>query len=337
MGSSSAPFAWERTDLSEAALEALGAAVCVIDSEGRVARWNQAATALTGISADRIRGSIFLETLPLPSDIDEWKREFERISALPAPGRFESRWRIHDGLHLPLAFSCSAVRDRAGNVEYFVCNFTDSLSRRIIAERIEESRYMSRFLHDTISQDLIALSYNVSYLETAAKGEAALTHTRAAVDLVDRCCRYIRILSFMMSPPSPPETALEASIEQYTDYMREEAGLVLTADIDSIPVTVRPEAQLLLFVAVQQWVAQGIRTRRKPTISVRLGSRGARTVLEMETLFDASVPPPQSPHAGWAVIRDRTLALGGEFHIDGDSNRVFAAISLPESPYHEPR
>jgi PAS domain S-box-containing protein len=201
MGSSSAPFAWERTDLSEAALEALGAAVCVIDSEGRVARWNQAATALTGISADRIRGSIFLETLPLPSDIDEWKREFERISALPAPGRFESRWRIHDGLHLPLAFSCSAVRDRAGNVEYFVCNFTDSLSRRIIAERIEESRYMSRFLHDTISQDLIALSYNVSYLETAAKGEAALTHTRAAVDLVDRCCRYIRILSFMMSPP----------------------------------------------------------------------------------------------------------------------------------------
>jgi PAS domain S-box-containing protein len=341
MGSSSTPSAWERTDLSEAVLDGVGAAICVIDSAGRVVRWNQAATALTGISSDRVRGSVFLETLPLPSDIDEWKREFERISALPALGRFESRWRIHDGLLLSLAFSCSVVRDRAGKVQYFVCTFTDSLSREIMTDRSEELRYMSRFLHDTISQDLIALSYDVSYLEDTALDQPAQTRIRSALEVIDRCCRYIRVMSFMLAPPSPPEISLEASIGQYTDYMREEAGLAVTADIDPVPVTVRPETQLLLFAALQKWVVQGIRTRRKPRISVRLKNLSARTVLEMETLCDPPVPPadprPQSSRAGWAVIRDRTLALGGEFHIDGDSSRVFAAISLPEFPDHEHR
>ena len=193
---------------------------------------------------------------------------------------------------------------------------------------------MSRFLHNTISQDLIALSYNVSFLDTAALAPSARTHASEALSLIDRCCRYIRVMSFMLAPPSPPETALEESIGQYTDYMREEAGLAVIADIDLVPVTVRPEAQLLLFAALQKWIAQGIRTRGKPRISVILKSHGARTVLEMETLSDASVPPmeprPPSPHAGWAVIRDRIIALDGEFQLGGDSTRVFARISLPD-------
>jgi PAS domain S-box-containing protein len=334
MGSSSAPPGRERTDLSEAVLEALGVAVCVIDSAGGVVRWNQAATAVTGISSDQILGNVFLETLTLPSDTNDWKREFERISSSSAPRRFETRWRIHDGSLLSLTCSCSAIRDKAGNVEYIVCTVNDSTSSEFITDRIAELRNMSRFLHDTISQDLIALSYNVSYLETAVLDQTAQTRTKAAVDLIDRCCRYIRVISFMLAPPSPPETPLEAAIGQYTDYMREEAGLAVVADIDPIPATVRPEAQLLLFVALQKWVAEGIRTRRKPQISFRLRSRGDRTVLEMETVCDTSVPPleprPPSPHAGWAVIRCRTLALGGEFHIGGDSSRLFAAISLPE-------
>jgi signal transduction histidine kinase len=228
------------------------------------------------------------------------------------------------------------VRDRAGNVQYFVCTFTDSLSREFMTDRIEELRYMSRLLHDTVSQDLIALSYDVSYLENAALDQPAQDRIRSALNLIDRCCRYTRILSVMLAPPSPPEITLDSSIRQYADYMREEAGLAVISDVDPVPVTVRPDVQSLLFAAFRKWIAQGIRTRRKPRISVRLRNRGARTVLEMETLYDVSVPPPelrpQSPRAGWAVIRDRTLALGGEFHIDGDSSRVFAKMSLPEFP-----
>jgi signal transduction histidine kinase len=288
---------------------------------------------LTGISSDRIQGHIFQHILLYPDDFDRWNFEFARISAGSDPRQFETRWRIHDGSPLSLAVSCSAIRDTGDNVRYIVCTVIDSLSPVLMTDRTAESRDMARFLHDTISQDLVALSYNVSYLETIAVNQPARAHAESALDLVDRCCRFIRAMSFMLAPPSPPETSLEESIRQYVDYMREETGLQATACIDSVPVTVPLEAQSLLFAAVQKWIEQGIRTLGKPAISVRLWNRGSGTVLEMETVRCASAPPvesrPRSPNTGWALIRERTRALGGEFSIDGDSTGIFARISFP--------
>src|SRR5580700_9436167 len=102
MGHSFAPLPAGSTDLSAAILDGVGAAVCVIDSEGHVVHWNVAAAALTGITSDRIHGQIFLKTLPAPSDIDDWKREFQRIYDGLAPRDFESRWKSHDGSLLSL-------------------------------------------------------------------------------------------------------------------------------------------------------------------------------------------------------------------------------------------
>jgi PAS domain S-box-containing protein len=321
-------------DLSGSALDAAGAAICVVYPDGRIVRWNRAAAALTGLSADRIQGHIFHPILLFADDVDRWKHEFERISAGFGPRRFETRWRMHDGAPLSLTVSCSAIRDSAGQVQYIVCTVNENLSRELITDRAAEFREMARFLHDTISQDLVALSYNLSYLETMALSQTERTHTSSALELIDRCCRFIRAMSFMLAPPSPPDTTLEESIQQYMDYLRDETGLVLTAGIDPVPASVPLEAQSLLFVAVQKWIAQGIRTRGKPAISVRLGNRGAGTVLEMETVCMAPAPlvepRPQSPHTGWAVIRERTRALGGEFNMAGDSTRAFARISLPD-------
>jgi PAS domain S-box-containing protein len=320
--------------LSEFALDVASAAICVVDPDSRIVRWNQAAASLTGISSDRIKGHIFQSILLFPDDVNRWKRELARISAGSGRRHFETRWKIHDGSALPLTVSCSAIRNSGGNVRYIVCTVTDSLSPTLMMDAIAESRDMARFLHDTISQDLVALSYNVSYLESIAVNQPARSHAGSALDLVDRCCRFIRAMSFMLAPPSPPETSLEESILQYVDYLREETGLRATACIDPVPARVPLEAQSLLFAAVQKWIAQGISVRGKRAISVHLGNRSAGMILEMESVRLVSEPSvesrPRSLNTGWALIRERTRALGGEFTIAGDSTRIFARISLPD-------
>jgi PAS domain S-box-containing protein len=323
-----------RTDLSEAIVDAVGSAVLVIDSEGYAIRWNPAAAALTGISADRIQGQVFQQILLFPDDINRWNGEISRILAGFSPRHFETRWKSQDGSPLSLTAFCSAIRAPAGHVQYVVCNVIGNLSRELMTDRTAEFRDMARFLHDTISQDLVALSYNVSYLETTALDQPARSHTGSALDLIDRCCRFIRVMTFMLAPPSPPETTLEASIEQYVDYVRQETGLTVITGGDPVPVTVSIAAQSLLFAAVQKWVAEGVRTRGKPAISIRLRNRGAGTVLEMERFVVASAahtePRSRPHHTGWTLIRERTRALGGKFDIAGDTTRVFARISLPD-------
>jgi PAS domain S-box-containing protein len=318
----------EKTELSESIIDAVASAILAVDLEGRVIRWNRAAAALTGISEERIRGHVFHETVLFPDDIERWKLEFDRLSAGLVSGYFEIRWKINDGSVAYLTCSCAAILDAAGTVQYVVCTVIDNASRNLMMDRITELRDISRFLHDTISQDLVALSFNVSHLETTAPGVPGQIDAESTAGLVDRCCRDIRVISYMLAPPSLSETTLEASIELYAGYVREETGVAITLDMDPVPGTVSPEAQLLFLAAVQSWVARGIRSRPKPEISVRLRHRGAGLVLELEM---AGVAPPLSPHAGLAIVRERARALGGEFDIAGDSTRVSVRISLPGS------
>lgn len=251
--------------------------------------------------------------LPIPSEIDDWKSEFDRILRGLAPRQFESRWRSYDGTFLSLTCSCSAIRHPPGDAPHIVCTVSDSLSRELIKDRTAELRDISRFIHNTITQDLVALSFNVSELETTALG------------LVERCCRDVRVISCMLASPLLSETTLEESIELYAACVREEAGLPVAVDVDPVSGTVSPEGQALFFAAVQKWLMRGILSRSRPEISVRLRDRSVGAVLELEMVPPALVVSV----SGWTIIRERARALGGEVDIAGDSTRISAKLSLP--------
>jgi PAS domain S-box-containing protein len=195
----------QRTDLSEAVIDASSSAICVLDQAGHIVRWNRAAAALSGISAKGILGKTFEETLLIPEDIDKWRLEFSRMTVDSAPRHFEIRWKTQDGPALSLIFSCSVTRDPANDTAYAVCTMVDSLSQKFMKDRTAELHALSRVLHDTISQDLVALSFHVGNLHETADSELRRTETASALDLIDRCCRHIRVLSYMLAPLCPPK------------------------------------------------------------------------------------------------------------------------------------
>lgn len=331
----SARVGQERTDLSEAVIDAVASAICVLDRAGRIVRWNRAAAALTGTPAAGILGINFEEILLFPGDVEKWKVEFGRITAEPTPRHFEIRWKTRNGSALSLTCSGSLIRDPVDDASYIVCTVIDSLSRDFMTDRTAELQILSRVLHDTISQDLVALSFNIGGLQSAANGAPRQFETAPALDLIDSCCRHIRVLSYMLAPPLLSEATLEASIERFAGYVREETGLAVVLDIDPVSDSAPPEAQLLLFTVVQAWIVRGIRSASGSNLTVRLRSHAAWMVLELEMLRVAfAVPlltPAFAPDAGWSVIRERARSLGGEFEISTDSARVRARISLPLS------
>lgn len=335
MNGVSAPTGREKNDLSDAVIDAVASAICVMNREGRIVRWNRAAAALTGLPAARILGNSFEDTLLFPGDIEKWRLEISRIPAALAPRHLEMRWKIHDGSAFFLTCSCAVVRNPADEAPYVVCTVIDSLSRDFMKDRTVELQVLSRVLHDTISQDLVALSFYVGNLQIMAIGPRGQTEAASALDLIDRCCRHIRILSYMLAPPLLCEATLEASIERFTGYVREETGLTFVLDIDPVSGSVSPEAQLLIFAVVQAWTVRGMRSGPGSNVTVRLRNHGASTVLELETVrLEPAVPvlpPVFPPDAGWSAIRERARALGGEFDIVADMSRASARMSLPVS------
>jgi PAS domain S-box-containing protein len=322
------------TDVSEAILEAAPLVIFVLDLQRFVIHWNHATAALTGISFGQIHGQPFPESLLFPDDIAIWEREFERVYAGSPPRQFACRWKIRDNPPLPLVFSCSVLRDSAGNIEYSVCTLVEglaahersALSREFMADRTAELKDISGFLHDTIAQDLALLSFKLNNLESLTLDSGARIEAESARELADRCCRDTRMIRYMLTPPALLQTTLKASIERYTEDVREETGIRIAADIDHLPGNFSSEAQLLLFTAVQEWAVRAIRSNPKAMLSVRLKTHGARADLEME-----SAPPIASSGAGWALIREHARTLGGNFDMAADSARLVAKISLPDS------
>lgn len=199
----------------------------------------------------------------------------------------------------------------------------DSVSA-IFADRTAELCDISRFLHDTISQDLVALSFTLSQLQTMALNASARTEVESALRMLDRCCREVRLIGSMLAPPSISDITLDAAIAQLAQFLRDETDIPVTLDLDPVP-PLQEESQLLLIASVQMWFARAIRHRAGRSICARLRGRPKKVFLGLEMS-----PPPAGALAGWTVLRERARAHGGDFSIESNSGRMIASVSLPE-------
>jgi len=207
------------------------------------------------------------------------------------------------------------------------------LSRELLNDRIDERRDISRFLHDGISQHLVALSFTVSALPEKVTGFPDSYDSNYIPGLIERCCRDIRVISCMLTPPPHGYGSLATTIESYAGWLQEEAGLVVNVDCDPGVAQAAPEAESLLLAAVQQWTIRTLLKRVKATLSIRLGNDDLGILLELKSVPDCVVAEVNGMKAmtdGWAAIRERAIAIGGRLEIMADASGAWARMSLPE-------
>ncbi len=330
-----APGRDEGQDFLSDVLDAAASPIFVLDPEGRVFRWNRAMEALTGVSPREILGQLFAETLLFPENIEEWKREFKQMVTGSPPVPMQYRWRIRDGGFMAPAYSNAAVRDAAGTVAYIVSTVTESAAAfaDLMQERAAERRELSRFLHDTISQDLVALSFGLSELQGEVLGLPCAGNAARAAYLTDRCCSNVRALSYMLSPPPPGEPNIQTALEHYAGYMRE-AGLEVVIESRPGLEDVSPEAGSLLLAAVQEWAGRTIRTRMSARLFIRAGRTDSGIVLELKSVpggTTAGVNEMAAAIDGWTALKARAAALRGRFEVTPGPEGAVGRLTLPES------
>jgi PAS domain S-box-containing protein len=293
----------------EGILNAIPSPVFVLDLEGRVLHWNRSIALLTGISKEDIAGRIFVRQLLFPENVADWEHEFQRIVESASPVRAKYRLKLGADRSMEVTSSISVIRD-AGCVVFTII----ADHEEIAAERKD----VSRFLHDTITQDLVALSFTISKLQSQTDGAEAL-------DLIDRCCRDIRLISYILAPPSTGEAGLGTAIEWYTEYL-EEAGI--ETDIEFAPgvdESLSLEATDLFLTAIQEWTARLIRRRLKARLFIGLHRNGSGIVLELKSVVSRRMA------TGWTTFRERVRTLGGSFEVTDGPAEVTARLYLPGS------
>ncbi|MDP9054100.1 MAG: histidine kinase [Acidobacteriota bacterium] len=199
------------------------------------------------------------------------------------------------------------------------------LSSELFNDRTAEMGEIARFLHDTVAQDLVKLSFFLHQLPEAAVPVPAPANldVRTAREAVARCCADMRAISSMLTPRRLADIPLHLSIEQYVRCFQEENKVGIYIDLDPLPPLAN-ELEALLGTIVHMWTVRAVRSET-PTITIRLRDREHFGLLELETFPAGKV----TTGAGWSVVRERVAALGGEFRIFHDSGRLRCHVRVP--------
>src|SRR5256885_7455882 len=126
-------------DVNAVIVDASASLIIVLDSAGRIVRFNHACEEASGYSLDEVRGRVSWDVLLEPGAPADAAREmFARALAGEFPRSHESDWLRRDGGRRRIVWSNAVVPDSTGKAELIVGCGDDITERRQIEVKLRE-------------------------------------------------------------------------------------------------------------------------------------------------------------------------------------------------------
>ena len=215
------------------------------------------------------------------------------------------------------------------------------LSRRLFQMQDEEHRRIARELHDSIAQELAAVSMNLGQLQKRIEGPDLITDNLLSdsMALVEHCNREIRTISHLLHPPLLDELGLRRALQDYIEGFAGRSAIATTLDVAEDLDRLPAEIETALFRVVQESLGNIHRHSGSTTAAVRI-RRDAGTVRLEISDEGGGVPPGLRLRnkemsvpvgVGIAGMRERLRQVGGQLEIESSAcgTTVRAIVTLP--------
>lgn len=112
-------------DFTSAVLDTAGALVVVLDTRGRIIRFNRACELTTGYSFDEVRGRYVGDLFLVPGEAEAVKLIFDNLLISGVPKELINYWITKNGEHRLVKWSNTLLTDDKGGVEYIIATGID--------------------------------------------------------------------------------------------------------------------------------------------------------------------------------------------------------------------
>lgn len=239
----------------------------------------------------------------------------------------------------------SRVRLRTAELERERRDVQD-LSSQLLQAQDEERRRISRELHDSTGQLLVALTLNLSRLKAElashnAQADALIDDTSA---MVEEMSRQLRTMSYLLHPPMLDEAGLLSAVKWYVDGFATRSSIDVTmdcADLGRLP----GELDITLFRLIQESLTNIHRHSASKTALIRLGRNETAVTLEVTDHGKGFTPQRaggnSSPKFGVGIpgMKERVRRFGGTLDIcsSPDGTTIKAHLPIQEHSIAEER
>jgi len=117
-------------------LDTVGAIVLVMDSTGRVVRFNRACEQVSGYRAEEVVGTFFWEKLIPGEEVERVSQVFQTLTSGHFPNRHENHWRTRDDGRRLIAWSNTCITDAQGRVQHVIATGIDVTETRAAEEEL---------------------------------------------------------------------------------------------------------------------------------------------------------------------------------------------------------
>jgi PAS domain S-box-containing protein len=249
----------------------------------------------------------------------------------------EERWQVFlddEGTPVRLAGTCRDITERVQAEEDL-----QRLSGLLLQSHDEERRRISRELHDSMGQNLVALATDLSQLRTSVPSSARKLRELASrcEELANACVREVRTLSYLMYPPLLDESGLADAIRHFVDGFTARTGIKVELNVDHEFGRMRKDVELALFRVVQESLAN---------IHRHSGSKRAKILLDRR-LDDVTVEVTDSGRGasgqkrgtkrgipfqvgiGISSMIERVKLIGGHLEIISEGSGTTVRVTIP--------
>ena len=196
----------------------------------------------------------------------------------------------------------------------------ERLQRRMLRQHEEERRRLSLHLHDETAQLFTAVKLQLGVLREQADAALALRLDRV-LGLMDEGILSIRNLTNDLRPSLLDDLGLLPALRSLAGESAARYGLPIAVEAPDRVPPLSPDAELALFRALQEALANVAEHAGATRATVRLRVDGDAVVLEVRD--DGKGLPAagsiegreRSGHLGLAGMRERVTALGGKLTI----------------------
>ncbi|HEV2615527.1 MAG TPA: PAS domain S-box protein [Candidatus Acidoferrales bacterium] len=213
------------------------------------------------------------------------------------------------------------------------------LSNRLMRLQDDERRKIARELHDSVGQDLAALSMCLEGAKRVAKEkpQSAVRKLEEAVGIVEKSSTEIRTLSHLLHPPLLEELGLASAIEWYVEGFGARSKVQVKLEMPPGFKRLAPSIELPLFRVLQECLTNIHRHSDSKTASVKVEADERRVSLEVSDqgkgmplpLRDLEQNTGNRTGVGISGMRERLRDLGGTLEIESTSQGTTVRAAIP--------
>ena len=209
------------------------------------------------------------------------------------------------------------------------------LSAQLMKMQDEERRRITRELHDSAGQTVIALMLNLGQLRTS--GNLSPEEARLLSDsyaLLQNVNSELRATSHLLHPLLLDEIGLWTALEWYVEGFMQRSGIAATLEGDRNFGRLNSDLEFAIFRVVQECLTNVHRHSACPEVTVRLLQSSAEVRLKVKDrgkvlTADNRLSFPESMGAGFRGMRERILHLGGNLTIATNASGTTIAVTFP--------